>query len=60
MDNYTIIIEILTENPDLTICEIQEKTFLEAMQIFNILEGAEYNFRFKKSKTDKGFVYSKI
>ena len=60
MDNYTIIVEILTETPDLTICEIKEKTSLEPMDIFNILEGTEYGFQFRSFKTDKGLVYSKI
>ena len=60
MDNYTKVVEVLTETPELTICEIQEKTSLEPMEIFNILEGTEYGFQFKKSKKDKGIVYSKI
>lgn len=61
MDNCCIvIIEILTETPELTIFEIHKKTFLGPKDIFNILEGTKNGFQFKSSKTNKGLVYSKI
>lgn len=60
MSKHTRIVEILTENSNLTISEIHQKTFLEPKDIFNILEGTKYGFQFKSLKTEKGLVYSKI
>jgi len=58
MDNYTKVVEALTETPELTICEIHEKTLLEPKEIFRIIEGTKGSSQFKRSKKDKGFVYS--
>lgn len=59
MSKHTRIMEALIKNSELTIFEIHQKTFLEPMDIFNILEGNKYGFQFESHKKEKGLVYSK-